>query len=131
AVLRRPADPPALVAPPPGHACVLGRAPDHRVPDLTGEHAPLHHAGEVVVGEPGGQHPRVHRLREARADADVDVLHAVLVPVEAAHQLAVCLGQAVIAVRPEVAVAVENARALVEADGVVAAGEDDAGTLAP
>ena len=130
AVLRRPADALARIAAPPAPA-VVGGAPDDVAADIRRAERGLHEAGEVGVGKPARQHPARGRLREAGADADRDALDAVLVPVEPAHQLAIGLGQAVVGVGPQLAVVVQRRRALVEADGVVGGGEDDARLVQP
>ncbi len=90
AVLRGPAEADAVVCAP--KAARVGRsAPNDGRASLAGEGAPHHQAAEVIIRKVGRQHPGVLRRRQARADADMDALDLVLVPVQAAHQLPVRL----------------------------------------
>ncbi len=132
-LLRGPADALAVVAAPVGGR-VVRAGPDHGMAGARGQHAAFHQPGKVGIGEPGGEHPAIDRLGEAGADAEVDVLDAVLVPVHAAHQLAIGFGQPVIAVGAEGAVGIEARWLPAGAHGSrwnVGGGEDDPGALPP
>src|SRR3954447_6215255 len=109
---------------PPGS--LVGR---HAVDDLElqplGGQAREHEPRRVGHAEPRREHPRVARALLERADAQAGHLHPELVVVEPPERLAVDLADAVERVRPNRLVADQPMVRVVEAGGVVGAGDHE------